>query len=89
MKLKKKKKFVHFIKAVFPTSPARSALGGQVGGGGGPRRAAHVEGSWGDALVAVVVESTPAVLAWWSVEVVLVAIFFSFLRRKVLSRRRL
>jgi hypothetical protein len=33
-----------------------------VGGGGSPRCAARVERSWGDALVAVVVESTTAAL---------------------------
>jgi hypothetical protein len=54
----------------------------QVGGGGGPRCAARVEGSWGDALVAVAVESTTAMLVWWSVEDGHVTFFCVWQRRK-------
>jgi len=78
----KKKKFVHFIKAAISNFPPPSPPVTQVGGGGGPRCAARVEGSWGDALVAVAVESTTAMLVWWSVEDGHVTFFCVWQRRK-------
>ena len=77
-----KLKFVHFIKRVISNFPPPSPPVTQVGGGGGPRCAARVEGSWGDALVAVAVESTTAMLVWWSVEDGHVIFFCVWQRRK-------